>query len=86
MIVVFMILAGFLIAPSLGFGQTHQHGSSSEKSKAPSVKPSPQKEAAREEVSVVEIPTDKQQLIGLKTATVALRPLQKTIRTRPCRI
>ncbi|MGA3083287.1 MAG: efflux RND transporter periplasmic adaptor subunit [Thermodesulfobacteriota bacterium] len=81
MIVVFMILVGFLIAPSLGLGQAHQHGTSSEKAKAPSVKPSPQKEAAREEVPVVEIPTDKQQLIGLKTTMVAVRPLQKTIRT-----
>ena len=81
MIVVFMILAGFLIAPSLGLGQTHQHGTSPENAKAPSVKPSPQKEAAKEEVPTVEIPTDKQQLIGLRTTTVAVRPLQKIIRT-----
>ncbi len=38
-------------------------------------------ETAQEEVPTVEIPKDKQQLIGLKSTTVAIRPLQKIIRT-----
>lgn len=33
------------------------------------------------EAPVVEIPTDKQQLIGVKTVAAALKPLRKTIRT-----
>lgn len=33
------------------------------------------------EVPTVEIPTDKQQLLGVKTAAVAYLPLQKTLRT-----
>jgi len=65
----------------LGLGQAHQHGTSSEKAKALPTKPAQQKEPVQEEVPVVEIPTDKQQLIGLKTTTVAGRPFQKTIRT-----
>jgi membrane fusion protein, copper/silver efflux system len=38
-------------------------------------------EGAEEEAPTVEIPLDKQQLIGLKTTEVSVRPLQKTIRT-----
>ena len=34
-----------------------------------------------EEAPTVEIPTDKQQMIGVKTTEVAVRPLQKIIRT-----
>jgi membrane fusion protein, copper/silver efflux system len=75
----FMILSGLLVAPSLSFGQAHQHGTS---------KPVPKKEqtvskpeAVQEEVPTVELPRDKQQLIGLKSTTVAIRPLQKMIRT-----
>jgi Cu(I)/Ag(I) efflux system membrane fusion protein len=63
------------------FAQTHQHGAASEKTKAPPTKPAPQKEPIQEEVPTVEIPKDKQQLIGLKSTTVAIRPLQKIIRT-----
>ncbi len=67
-----MILVGLLVAPSLSLAQAHQHGTS---------KPAPQKEPIQEEVPTVEIPKDKQQLIRLKTTTVAIRPLQKIIRT-----
>ncbi len=40
-----------------------------------------QQEQAAEEAPTVEIPTDKQQLIGVKTAEVSVRPLKKVIRT-----
>jgi Cu(I)/Ag(I) efflux system membrane fusion protein len=38
-------------------------------------------EIKTEEPAVVEIPVEKQQLIGVKTTTVELRPVQKSIRT-----
>jgi membrane fusion protein, copper/silver efflux system len=63
------------------FAQTHQHGAMSEKPKALPKKPAAQKEPVQEEVPTVELPKDKQQLIGLKSTTVAIRPLQKIIRT-----
>lgn len=37
--------------------------------------------AAGEEAPLVEVPPDKQQLIGVKTSEVLIRPLQKVIRT-----
>ncbi len=78
----FVILTGMLVAPPLVFAQAHQqHGATTEKAKALPAKPAPQKEPVQEEVPTVEIPKDKQQLIGLKTASVAVRPLQKMIRT-----
>jgi membrane fusion protein, copper/silver efflux system len=47
--------------------------------------PSPPKvvpvEAAKTEAPTVEIPTDKQKLMGVKTATASVQPLIKTIRT-----
>lgn len=81
-IIGFMVLTGMLVGPSLVFAQAHQqHGATPEKAKALPAKPAPQKEPVQEEVPTVEIPKDKQQLIGLKTASVAVRPLQKMIRT-----
>jgi len=50
----------------------------------PAEKPSPQKaqeEAAEPEAPTVEIPPEKQQLIGVKVTTVQILPLTKTIRT-----
>jgi Cu(I)/Ag(I) efflux system membrane fusion protein len=41
----------------------------------------PQAEQAAEETPAVEIPTEKQQMIGVKTAEVSVRPLKKVIRT-----
>ena len=38
-------------------------------------------EAAKQETPIVEIPLEKQQLIGVKTAQVSARPLEKIIRT-----
>ena len=81
------MVIGLLLGIGLGlsawplFAQTHQHGAASEKSKALPTKPAPQKEPVQEEVPTVEIPKDKQQLIGLNTTSVAVRPLQKIIRT-----
>lgn len=81
-IIGFMVLTGMLVAPSLVFAQAHQqHGATPEKTKALPAKPAQQKEPVQEEVPTVEIPKDKQQLIGLKTSSVAVRPLQKMIRT-----
>jgi len=40
-----------------------------------------QKAEEGEELPTVEIPTDKQQLIGVKTVKVSIKPLQKIIRT-----
>ena len=74
-----MFLVGLLVAPSLCLAQAHQHGTSKQ---APKKEQAVQKpEPAQEEVPTVEIPKDKQQLIGLKSTTVAIRPLQKIIRT-----
>jgi Cu(I)/Ag(I) efflux system membrane fusion protein len=81
------MVIGLLLGIGLGLSawpllaQTHQHGAASEKSKALPAKPAPQKEPVQEEVPTVEIPKDKQQLIGLRTHSVAVRPIQKIIRT-----
>jgi membrane fusion protein, copper/silver efflux system len=66
--------------PALGLAQAHQHGASSERPKASPAKAAA-KEAVQEEVPLVEIPADKRQLIGLKTSPVAVKPLQRIIRT-----
>jgi membrane fusion protein, copper/silver efflux system len=81
------MIIGLIIGIGLGlsawplFAQTHQHGAASEKSRALPIKPDSQKEPVQVEVPTVEIPKDKQQLIGLKTTLVAVRSLQKVIRT-----
>ncbi len=81
------MVIGLILGIGLGLSawpllaQTHQHGAASEKSKALPTKPAPQKEPVQEEVPTVEIPKDKQQLIGLNTTSVAVRSLQKIIRT-----
>jgi Cu(I)/Ag(I) efflux system membrane fusion protein len=81
------MVIGLLLGIGMGLSawpllaQTHQHGAVPEKSKASATKPPPQKEPVQEEVPTVEIPKDKQQLISLNTTSVAVRPLQKIIRT-----
>jgi membrane fusion protein, copper/silver efflux system len=81
------VVIGLLLGIGLGLSagpllaQPHQHGAASEKSKSLPTKPAPQKEPVQEEVPTVEIPKDKQQLIGLNTTLVAVRSLQKVIRT-----
>lgn len=80
--IISLLLGVFIgIAPSLCLAQAHQPGTSSEKSKATSIKPSVQKEPIPEEVPTVEISREKQSLIGLNTTQAAIRPLQKIIRT-----
>ncbi|HEX9114284.1 MAG TPA: efflux RND transporter periplasmic adaptor subunit, partial [Nitrospirota bacterium] len=62
------------------FAQHEGHGGSSKTTEAAKAKEQKAEEAPAE-APVVEIPTDKQQLIGVKTAVVAFRSLQRTIRT-----
>jgi membrane fusion protein, copper/silver efflux system len=78
-IIGFVILVGMLITPSLSLAQAHQHGTSKQAPKQEQA--APKQEAVQEPAPAVEIPKDKQQLIGLKSTTVAIRPLQKIIRT-----
>lgn len=56
----------------------HKHGAPSEQILLPQ---EVKGEMLDEEVPTVEIPSEKQQLIGVKTTTVAVKPIQKTIRT-----
>jgi len=56
----------------------NQHNTGSDKPAAQSEKSEDQNE---EEAPTVEIPTDKQRMIGVKTFEVAIRPLQHVIRT-----
>lgn len=81
MVIGLLLGIGLALSARPVFAQTHQHGVTSEKSKALPTKPAPQKEPIPEEVPTVELPKDKQQLIGLKSTTVTIRPLQKIIRT-----
>ncbi|MBI4682831.1 MAG: efflux RND transporter periplasmic adaptor subunit [Nitrospirae bacterium] len=64
----------FLFKIPLSYSQ-HQHGATAKESVQP---PS---EEADEEESTVEIPLDKQQLIGVKTVDASVKPMQKIIRT-----
>jgi len=82
-----LICLGIIITvPRTGFVPTAsaQHeghgGAPAPKDTAQKQQPAPKVEPAPEAL-VVEIPLDKQQLIGLKTATVTTRTLQRTIRT-----
>jgi membrane fusion protein, copper/silver efflux system len=85
------VLAGILLACFIGTGWTQQEKQGKEKAKAPvSSKPVSEEKSKGPEASgaspkeeenlSVEIPPEKQQLIGVKTVAVAARPLQKTIR------
>ncbi|OPY68452.1 MAG: Cation efflux system protein CusB precursor [Syntrophorhabdaceae bacterium PtaU1.Bin034] len=65
--------------------QAHQHGTPAAKPPEPAAeKPAagtaPAEEAATE-APTIEIPEEKQQMIGVKTATVSVQPLTKMIRT-----
>jgi Cu(I)/Ag(I) efflux system membrane fusion protein len=79
----FIVLAWILLnLPVAGFmeqaaAQHAGHGG------APQAQPQPPKEQkeAEEEVPTVEIPLEKQQLIGVKTVEVSVKPLRKIIRT-----
>lgn len=62
------------------FAQHEGHGSGAALKTAPAATSSPEQKAA-EEAPVVEIPLDKQQLIGVKTALVQVKSIKQTIRT-----
>ncbi|MGE5892895.1 MAG: efflux RND transporter periplasmic adaptor subunit [bacterium] len=73
-------LAGGMIRAGVepAFAQHEGHGG------APQAQPAqeqPEEQDGGEEVPTVEIPLEKQQLIGIKTVEVGMRSLQKTIRT-----
>ncbi len=57
------------------------HGGGAPPPPQPETKPEAKPEQTAEEAPTVEIPSDKQQLIGVKIATAAVRPLRKIIRT-----
>ena len=63
------------------WAQGHQHPPAAEKGQPPAAPQAAKPEPAPPPAPTVEIPTDKQQLIGLKTAAVGLQSLTKTIRT-----
>ncbi|HEX9861247.1 MAG TPA: efflux RND transporter periplasmic adaptor subunit [Nitrospirota bacterium] len=67
-----LLAAGVLVAPVLA--QHAGHGG------APAQSPAAEPED-EEEGPIVDIPLDKQQLIGVKTVAAEVRPLHKTIRT-----
>ena len=48
---------------------------------ATAASPAPQHQTESEEVPAVEIPVEKQQMIGVKTVIVSMRPMQTVIRT-----
>jgi Cu(I)/Ag(I) efflux system membrane fusion protein len=80
----------FLSGSVPAFAQHADHGgappaqpSQEQPKERPAAQPKVQNKAveAPEEAPTVEIPLDKQQMIGLKTVTVSLKSLRKTIRT-----
>jgi membrane fusion protein, copper/silver efflux system len=71
-LIVLVVAAVVTAPPALAQSQGHQHGTSG--------KAQPQKERAVQ-APTIEIPPEKQQLIGLKTAVVSMRPLERTLRT-----
>ena len=62
------------------FAQHEGHGSGAVTKTAPTITSSTEQKAT-EETPVVEIPLDKQQLIGVKTAVVQVKSIRQTIRT-----
>ena len=63
------------------WAQGHQHPPAAEKVRPPASPQAAKPEPAPPPAPTVEIPADKQKLIGLRTAAVGLQPLTKTIRT-----
>jgi membrane fusion protein, copper/silver efflux system len=70
---------GIPSAPALA--QTHQHAPAAEKGKTPSAKGAAKTEAPAPDAPTVEIPADKQKLIGVRTVPAGLQSLDRTIRT-----
>ena len=58
-----------------------EHEGHAKGSEQPKEQAEPQKSETAGEVPTVEIPPEKQQLIGVKTAAVSVKPLEKVIRT-----
>ena len=63
------------------WAQGHQHPPAAEPGRPPAASQAARPAPAPPPAPTVEIPTDKQKLIGLKTAVVGLQSLSKTIRT-----
>ncbi len=85
-VVAVLIVVGLLLFKT-GFinksakSSTQPHSGSEHQVQAPSPEQSESKQEAEQEAPVVEIPAEKQQLIGVKTVEVSVRPLRKVIRT-----
>jgi len=81
------IIEGALKGKAQGqaIAQQHPSGHQGHGGEAPQSQSQPSEEQAEkeetEEVLTVEIPLERQQLIGVKTTEVAVRPLQKIVRT-----
>ena len=70
-----------LPCPNTAWAQGHQHPPATEKGQPPAAPKAAKPEPAPPPPPTVEIPADKQKLIGLKTTAVGLQSLTKTIRT-----
>ena len=77
-LVIFLLL--FLKPPPL-YSQGHQHEGQTNKSSQPQKQSETSETSTNEEEATIEIPPEKQQLIGVKTIEVAVKPMQKIIRT-----
>lgn len=77
-LVIFLLL--FLKPPPL-YSQGRQHEGHTNKSSQPQKQSETSETSTNEEEATIEIPPEKQQLIGVKTIEVAVKPMQKIIRT-----
>ncbi|MBP7528773.1 MAG: efflux RND transporter periplasmic adaptor subunit, partial [Syntrophorhabdaceae bacterium] len=60
---------------------THENHAQSTAPSSTSSPPAPEAASSREEAPAVEIPVEKQQLIGVRTAVASVVPLQRVVRT-----
>jgi Cu(I)/Ag(I) efflux system membrane fusion protein len=74
-------LTVFFLVDNPVLAQHAGHGGAQQPQTQQPAKAQPPAKGEPEEAPTVEIPLDKQQLIGLKTAVVAFKPLHRTIRT-----
>jgi membrane fusion protein, copper/silver efflux system len=70
-----------LAGPNTSWAQGHQHPPAAEKGKLPGVPQATKPDPPPPPAPTVEIPPDKQKLIGLRTTVAGLQSLTKTIRT-----
>ena len=70
-----------LAGSNTAWAQGHQHPPAAEKGKTPAVPQASKPEPPPPPAPTVEIPPDKQKLIGLRTTVAGLQSLTKTIRT-----